>query len=187
MTICGVDWSAAGAWAQVGVLAFGAIFAACQYRAFLKNERIKRTLRLLNDYDIVRYLGTSGREMTASGAVPLVQTAETHIDIFKNGWADFVAQKPTPIQQEYLVYSDAVVALINYFTDATRLARRDLIDKELFLEARSYVMVLTMDPIKRLLDAEGRGYYNLKELEAFVDEAREYLKKNPAIIPEAPQ
>ena len=187
VTMCSIDWSALGIWAQVVVVASGTIFAVRQYRAFLKNERVKRTLRLLSDFDTVRYLGPSRVEMTASGAMSLVQTAEAHIDVFKSGCADFMAGKDSPLRQEYAVYSDAVVATRNYFTDATRLQKRGLIDKELFLEARSYVMVLVMDPVKKLLEAEGRGYYACKELEAFIDEAREYLKKNPAIIREAPK
>lgn len=78
---------------QAVFIAGGTTFAAFQYLAFKKNERIKRTLRLMSDFDVVRHIGTSGVEMTVARALPLVQAAATNMAAFKTGWGDFMAAK----------------------------------------------------------------------------------------------
>lgn len=180
--MCSIDWSALGIWVQAGFVAFGTVFAIRQYLAFLKNERIKRTVRLLSDFDVVRHLGPSGKEMTAAGALPVLLTAasDDHIGEFRNGRSDFMANKQTPARQDFLVNSDAATIIGNYFTDAARLADLHLIDKAYFVEAKAYIMTLMIGPVERLQEVEGRPF-DRTELEGFVEEARKYLEKHPIV------
>jgi hypothetical protein len=176
--VCTIDWTAVFAGVQAFFIAGGTVFAVWQYLAYKKNEEVKRTLRLLSNFNVVRHLGPSDKEMTAAGALALMQTAYANIAAFKSGSADFMAGRQTTQRQEYLVNSDAVVAVTNYYTDAARLARRGLIDVDLFMESQSYMMTLMMEPAKALFVAEGRPY-DFAELEEFVAEGRRYLGKHP--------
>lgn len=180
--VCSVDWTALGTCVQAGVVLLGTAFGVWQYLVFQRNERIRRTLKIMSDFDTKRQIGTSGTEMTAARAVPLVQAAGANKAAFKTGFEDFVAARNTPIGRQYLVSSDAVVTIVNYFSDAARLASRNLIDKELFFEARSYAFTLVLGPAKELLAIEGRNY-DLDDLDAFAAEAEAYLEKHPAVKP----
>jgi hypothetical protein len=168
---------------QAAFVGGATIFAVWQYRAFQKNQRIERTLKVLSDYDVVRYLGRSGKEMPASLAASLALDAAMNIAIVEKGCADFIAGRDTCLKREYLVFCDAATAVVNYFNFAAGFARRKLIDRDLFLESRSYVMTLIIEPVKTVLAAEGRSHYDLTELEEFVQDARDYLEKNPALKP----
>ena len=178
--MCTIDWTALGTCVQAVFVAGATFFGVWQYLAFKKNEEVKRTLRLLSDFNVVRYLGPSGKEMTAAGALAHMLSAYGNMAAFKFGSADFMAGRQTAQMQDYVVSSDAAVAVMNYYTDAARLAKQDLIDVDFFMEAQSYMMTLMMDPAKALFLAEGRPY-DFSEVEGFVEKARQYLEKHPAV------
>lgn len=163
-------------------MVFATIFGLVQYLRYQGSERLNRTLDLLRAYDKDRHIGMSGVELTAAKALGFVQAASTNMGDFMAGHADFMAGRETPLAQRYLLASDAAVIAVNYFNNAGRLAKRKSIDKNLFLEAQAYSMTLMFGAAIQLLEAEGRRYDH-RDLEAFVNEAREYLRANPAVRP----
>jgi hypothetical protein len=178
-----IDWTAFGTWGtwvQTVFVAGGTIFAVMQYLKYQANERTKRTLELLVAYDNDRLLGTSGKEITPAQALPLIRTAVKSIDNFRAGCADYNEGRQTPSSQQFLLWSDGLTFILNYFNHAGSLAKRNLIDKGLFLEAQSYLMTLMFDPVRQLLEAEDRPY-DLTELEQFVEDARVFVEAHPVL------
>jgi hypothetical protein len=183
--VCSVDWSALGDWVQAWILwlqagifftqavilGVAASVALCQYRGFQENARIERTLRKLSDYNGVRRLGISGIEMTVASAAPLVGQAATDLTAFQA--ARDSGAKVYPL--EILKTTDAAIVVLNYYNDAARQVKRNLIDEELFFEAQGYAMTIVTEPAEKIIVAAGQKH-NYTELHAFVSKARVYLE-----------
>ncbi len=156
-----------------------AIFAGVSYTAYRKKERLDRTLEILSRFDMGRHVGISGFELTAALAVPMVQEAVMRLGAFGEGCSDFrEGNRATEAAQRYLRESDAAVVIVNYFTDAARLAEKNLIDLDMFFDARSYLATLAIPAAIALIEAEGR-HYNFGALQSFVRKAQGYLARNP--------
>lgn len=173
------DSTALATWVQALFIAGGTIFAGVQYAAYRKKERLDRTLEVLSRFDMVRHVGMGGFELTAALAVAMVQEAATKLRAFREGYSDFMeGSRATEAAQQYLRQSDAAVVVVNYFTDSARLAEKNLIDLEMFFDARSYLATLGVPAAIALIEAEGR-HYNFSALQRFVQEAQDYLGRNP--------
>lgn len=167
---------------QAVFIAAGTIFAAVQYLAYRRKERLDRTLELLGRFDMLRHVGVSGCELTAALGAAVVQEAATELEAFKVGWADFLrGDRTTDAAKQYLRASDAAVIVLNYYTDAGRLAEKDLIYLDMFWDARSYVATLALPASFILIAAENRRY-NFGALKRFLQQAQDYVARNPVTV-----
>jgi hypothetical protein len=181
--VCSIDWTALGTCLQAVFVGVAAGLGIWQFIALNKNLRTRNTLNLLADFNAVRHvLRPTGTEITLAGAVPLVHDAKTHLAAFKTGHEDFMAERKTQAAGEYLTRSDGLTAFVNYFQNAARLAKRNLIDTSLFFDAQGYIMATNIEPVQTLLAAESREYA-LSGLEPFFKEARKYLEQHPVVEP----
>jgi hypothetical protein len=177
--MCSVDWTALGTWVQAAFIAGGTVFAAVQYLTYRNNARLDRTLEIMSRFDMLRHVGVSGIELSAALAIPFVQEAASSLSRFKIGFGDYMrGEAATDNAKWYLRASDASVIVLNYFTDAARLAEKGLIDLDMFFDARSYLATIGIPPALTLVEAELR-HYNFGALKGFLDQAQDYLSNNP--------
>jgi hypothetical protein len=179
--MCTIDWTALGTCVQAFFVAGGTILGIWQFTVFTRNQRISNTLKLLDDHEIIRR-GTDNLEMTPAQAWALVNAAPRVLAIYTAARKAYIENGVEDNQRTYMRFNNALVIILNYYSQAARLAERRLIDIGLFFESQAFLMTEVLPNARKFIEIE-KWRYDLRDLRAFEQRASEWLKKHPVLLP----
>jgi hypothetical protein len=141
-----IDWSLVAAWIQAIALSVAAGVGTWQFIALNRNLKVRNTLTLLDEFSSVRHKGPGDIEMTIAQAQPIVKAAGSQIDAYKLGRQHYYGSTVTALNKAYLRQNTALVLTMNFYINAARLAKRNLMNKDIFLDAQGYHLTLLIEP-----------------------------------------
>ena len=185
MTPCFFDWGIAGSWATALATVALAVVAGVQLGRFTKGDRLKRTLKYVDDYYIARYL------------VPLNEPTSVALSMFTLS-GTVLGGKVTPEYEKlstshsygnpkYHLLNSAAIIPINYFQIVASLAKSNLIDVPRFLDFFAPQIVKTWEALEALVEVEPglRPGLDNGDFRALVGTAKAFIRANAPAAPQA--